>query len=78
MGAIKLSRLTEKYQTTIPAEVRKVLRLKKGDQVVFEVRANDLVVVRKAVDQDREWNEGLESQLSEWVSKNDEKAYGDL
>ncbi len=78
MGAKKLSRLTEKYQATIPAEVREVLHLKKGDRVVFEVKSAGLVVIRKALEQDIEWNKGVEEQLSEWASANDEKAYGDL
>ena len=33
-----VTRLTEKFQTTIPAEVRRMLDLHKGDSVVFEIQ----------------------------------------
>ena len=78
MGAIKASKLTEKYQATVPAEVRKALKLLKGDHIAFEVLADDTVVVRKASQSDLEWSRALEGTLSEWASPNDEKAYRDL
>lgn len=77
MGAKTISKLTEKYQATIPREIRRVLKLKKGDSVLFEVNRN-VVAVRKATPKDLDWLKGLESQLSEWNSKNDEDAYNDL
>ena len=78
MGAIKLSKLTEKYQTTVPAEVRETLHLKKGDAVIFEIKKDHTVTIRKATDFDHEWAKSLESTLSEWASEEDEEAYRDL
>jgi len=75
---MKTAKLTEKYQATIPTEVREVLRLKKGDRVAFEVRKDGLVVLRKASPLDEEWAKSTESTLSEWGAAEDEDAFGDL
>lgn len=74
---MKSSKLTSKYQTTIPQEVRDFLLLKKGDEVVFEIE-NGQVVIRKATALDLEYLSSVESTLSEWNSKNDEEAYRNL
>ena len=71
------SRLTSKYQATIPAEVRRVLRLKQGDVVQFEIDG-DRVTLRRQTREDRAYLKGLESALSEWISPYDDEAYGDL
>lgn len=77
MGTRKISKLTEKYQATIPLEIRNVLHLKKGDSILFEINKNG-VTLKKATPKDHEWLKGLESQLSEWNSENDDEAYRDL
>jgi antitoxin PrlF len=77
-AAPKTSRLTEKYQATIPADVRDALKLKKGDRVSFEVRKDGLVVLRKASPMDEEWARSVESTLSEWSAAEDDDAFGDL
>ncbi len=71
------SKLTSKYQTTIPQEVRELLLLKKGDEVIFEIE-NGQVVLRKATALDLEYLSSVASTLSEWNSENDEEAYKDL
>ena len=71
------SKLTSKYQTTIPQEVRELLLLKKGDEVVFEIE-DGRVVIRKATPLDLEYLSSVESTLSEWSSDNDEEAYKNL
>lgn len=45
MAIATASRLTRKYQNTIPAEMRCVLRLKEGDTVQFEIE-EDRVTLR--------------------------------
>jgi antitoxin PrlF len=72
-----ITKLTVKFQTTIPAEVRQFLHLNKGDSVIFEIE-NDRVTVRKALPMDQEYLRSLESTLCEWDSENDEDAYRDL
>jgi antitoxin PrlF len=72
-----ISRLTSKYQATVPAEVRKALGLRAGDAVQFNVTPNG-VVLTKATDQDLEFARALTGTLSEWSSAADEAAYRDL
>lgn len=71
------SRLTRKYQATIPAEVRRALRLKQGDTVQFEIKGDRVVLTRQRAE-DRAYLRGLEANLSEWSSPYDDEAYGDL
>jgi len=72
-----LTKLTRKYQTTIPAEVRRILGLNKGDSVAFEIEA-DRVMVRKALPMDTQYLRSLESTLCEWTSDDDDEAYRNL
>lgn len=73
----QLSKVTSKYQATIPLTVRRKLGLKPGDAVVFEIE-NDTVTVRRATALDREYAKALEGTLTEWLSKEDEEAYRGL
>lgn len=72
-----LSRMTSKGQATIPAPVRKVLRLAAGDRVAFEV-VNGKVTLRKADPLDRAFLELAEAAFEEWNSPEDEAAFRDL
>ena len=71
------SKLTKKYQATIPKPVRRALHLEWGDSIVFEID-NDTVRLRKARPVDLAFVESLEGTLSEWTSEADEEAYRDL
>ncbi len=73
----QLSKVTSKYQATIPLAVRRKLGLKPGDAVVFEIE-NDTVRVRRATALDRDYAKALEGTLTEWLSKEDEEAYRGL
>ena len=72
-----MSRLTSKGQATIPVEVRKALRLKEGDRVVFEMKGGK-VVVRKAEAMDRAFLALADTAFEEWNSPEDEAAFRDL
>ncbi len=72
-----VSRLTKKYQATVPEPVRRFLQLKAGDRIAFEIEENT-ITVRKASDADLEFARSLETMLSEWSSPFDEEAYRDL
>jgi len=72
-----ISRLTSKYQATVPAAVRESLGLKAGDAVQFEITP-DGVVITKATEQDIEFARSLTGTLSEWSTAADEDAYRDL
>lgn len=72
------SRLTSKFQATIPQDIRATLKLKAGDQIIFEITKDQQVIIKKASPKDIEYLKSLESTLTEWSSRNDEEDYCDL
>lgn len=75
---IKLtSKVTQKYQATIPQAIRKKLAIEKGDRVIFEIE-DEKVVLKKISPLDWEYLESLSATLGEWSSEADEEAYRDL
>jgi AbrB family looped-hinge helix DNA binding protein len=70
-------KLTEKYQSTIPNDVRNFLHLKKGDRVTFKIE-NNKVILDKLSYSDYEYLNSLSNTLTEWSSIEDEEAYNDL
>ena len=75
--AVSSSKLTSKYQATVPEPIRRLLGIEAGDSIVFEVSGNE-VFLRKASPLDLAFARGVESTLSEWNSENDEQAYRSL
>jgi antitoxin PrlF len=72
-----ISKLTKKYQATIPGPVRKVLHLKAGDSISFDIDGED-IRLRKARAVDMTFTGALEGTLTEWESEADEEAYREL
>ena len=68
------SKLTKKYQATIPGPVRKILHLSSGDVIAFDIE-DDGIHVRKARPADLLFAKALEGTLNEWESAADEEAY---
>lgn len=71
------SKLTAKYQTTIPKNIRKKLNLNKGDYITFE-EIDGVVFIRKMTPFDLEHTKALEKTLSDWDNTNDDEAFNDL
>ena len=71
------SKLTKKYQATIPEPVRRILHLEAGDAIAFDIE-DDAVHIRKVRPMDIAFAESLENTLTEWASETDEEAYRDL
>lgn len=71
------SKVTQKYQATIPQAVREKLAIEKGDRVIFEIE-DEKVVLKKLSPVDWEYLESVSATLSEWSSEADEQAYSDL
>jgi AbrB family looped-hinge helix DNA binding protein len=71
------SKLTKKYQATIPEPVRRLLHLEAGDAIAFDIEDND-VRLRKARSVDLAFTKSLEGTLNEWSSEADEEPYRDL
>ena len=72
-----ISKLTKKYQATIPEPVRRILNLQAGDTIAFDVEDND-VHLRKSRPADLAFARSLEGTMSEWETEADEEAYRDL
>ena len=71
------SKLTKKYQATIPEPVRTALQLQAGDAVAFDIQGKS-IQLRKAQAIDLSYAQSLEGTLTEWATAEDEKAYRDL
>ena len=72
-----ISKVTQKYQATIPQAIREKLAIEKGDRVIFEIE-EEKVVLKKLSSLDWEYLEAVSTTLSEWSSASDEEAYNDL
>ncbi|MHB0964121.1 MAG: AbrB/MazE/SpoVT family DNA-binding domain-containing protein [Gemmatimonadaceae bacterium] len=72
------SRLTTKYQATIPKKVREQLALAAGDRIAFRV-VRGRVVIEKMPPHDPSYLEALDNALGpEWNSPEDDEVYDDL
>jgi antitoxin PrlF len=75
-----VTRLTAKHQTTIPAEVRRVLGLRAGDQVEFSVEGST-VMLRKAeprLSEDLVFRLVQAHAMRDWDTPEDDEAFRDL
>lgn len=75
---MKSSKLTTKYQATIPKEIRNLLKLKPGDEISFAVTSDNTVIIKKTKQFDKAYIQALNSTLSEWESEYDEEDYRHL
>ena len=69
------SRLTSKAQTTIPRPVRAALHLKEGDELVYRIEDDRVVLTKASRGQGRD---DPFRTFSEWNTEADSKAYGNL
>jgi len=68
------SRLTSKAQTTIPQPVRAALKLQDGDELIYEIEG-DTVLLKKAR---KPAGDDPFATFEEWDSEADHKAYAEL
>ena len=78
METLICSKLTSKYQATIPEKIRTILGIHGGDSVSFKIAPDKQVFIRKVNPIDLEFVKALEGTMSEWLSEHDEEAYHDL
>ena len=74
---MEMSRITGKYQATVPADARNALGVGAGDQLLWQV-ADGVVTVRKAEPLDMAFAAAVAITLDEWGSEADEKAFSTL
>ncbi|HEV2916775.1 MAG TPA: AbrB/MazE/SpoVT family DNA-binding domain-containing protein [Candidatus Babeliales bacterium] len=72
------SKLTSKFQATIPRDIRSMLDLKAGDHIIFEITNDKQVIIKKAQPIDLAYLKSIESTLNEWSDTNDQEDYNDL
>lgn len=73
-----VSKVTSKGQATIPLRVRRTLGLRSGDAVAFRLEGKK-VELSKARAMDLVFAQATEKTLApEWLSKQDDDAYGKL
>jgi antitoxin PrlF len=68
------SKLTSKAQTTIPQAIRTALRLREGDEIVYRIEG-DRVILAKAVSDAKD---DPFAAFNEWASEADRTAYAGL
>jgi antitoxin PrlF len=72
-----LQKVTSKYQTSLPKEVREKLAIQAGDYVTFEIKGN-AVTLRKIENIDKNFLKLTEQNLQEWNSEEDDKNFAYL
>ncbi len=72
-----ISKVTTKYQATIPREIREFLGVRQGDAVAYEIEDGE-VKLRRASPLDLAYHGAVAATLTEWNSKADDDAYRDL
>lgn len=74
------AKLTSKYQTSIPKEIREILGLNKGDSIGFEIIEGEKKEVKlfKLASFDIDYLKSLDSSLEEWNSKEDNENFKHL
>ncbi len=69
------SRLSTKAQTTIPQPIRAALKLKEGDELVYQIEGERVILSKAA--KKTEADDPFRT-FGEWDSAADKKAYADL
>ncbi len=69
------SKLTSKAQTTIPQPVRASLHLSEGDELVYHIEADRVILTKARAEKDKD---DPFHTFSEWESEADRKAYASL
>ncbi|MBV8492082.1 MAG: type II toxin-antitoxin system PrlF family antitoxin, partial [Alphaproteobacteria bacterium] len=68
------SKLTSKAQTTIPRPVREALRLEEGDELLYRIEGDYVVLTRAG----KEAVDDPFATFREWSSEADRLGYGEL
>ncbi|MDG0816245.1 AbrB/MazE/SpoVT family DNA-binding domain-containing protein [Bdellovibrio svalbardensis] len=66
------SKASKKNQTTIPARVRRALRVAKGDTLLWTINGDE-VSIRKISKLDIDWTKTSEMSLLEWNPQEESK-----
>ena len=71
------SRVTSKYQATIPGQIRDILGIGRGDSIAFSIE-DGKVTLEKVEPLDTDFLRMLDRSLDDWNSPEDDDAFGNL
>ena len=71
------SKVTSKFQATIPKTIRDAMSISQGDVVVFEIEEGR-VFIKKLQPLDLDYLNAIAETLIEWASPEEDEAYRDL
>jgi len=74
---MKMSRVSNKGQITIPKEIRETIGVEPGDMIAYEVDRGG-VVLKRVGPFDAAFHAALSQTLDEWATPEDEEAFRDL
>jgi antitoxin PrlF len=75
---VEISKVTSKFQATVPADVRAALGIKAGDRILWSVK-DGTAIMRKMPEDLKGWEPlAWLSFADEWLSPEDEEAFRDL
>ncbi len=75
---VACSRIGKNGRVTIPGAIRRKMRLRAGDELLFAYVEGHVVLIRKRARLDIPFLRVLEATLSEWNSTDDDCAFHDL
>ena len=74
----QIAKISSKGQVTVPARIRKALQVSSGDLISWEIGEDGRVSIRRVAPVDVDYLAALNGTLSEWTSREDDEAYGDI
>lgn len=76
-AALQISRVSSKGQVTLPKKVREAIGVGPGDAIAYDV-TKGVVTLRRLEPIDLGFHAAVEATLTEWGSKEDDEAFGEL
>ena len=76
--SVQISKVTIKYQASIPKEVREKLNIKAGDFIEFDIEGDRVVLKKANSNIDKNMLKLMQANMQEWNSKEDERQFGYL
>ena len=75
---MKSSKLTTRFQVTIPKEIREALNLKAGDSLSVSALESGYILINKEYPGEKEYYETITPLLADWDSPEDDEAFAHL
>ena len=73
--SVQISKVTIKYQASIPKEVRDKLNIKAGDFIEFDIEGDKVILKKANSNIDKNMLKLMQANMQEWNSKEDEEQF---